>query len=468
MTMTKKILVWMLLTISCLLLASCKKSEKGMQAAWESMQALSKNIAYKSHLYCNYDEPTDTLSIQLNSLMDPDVLFDELDKAFKGADLGNLVFELFYDTYEDDYLEKLSARLGKLRCKSIRCLAFGHMILKDDAWTAILDRTEILFNPPLKDMTDYSETGMTNLAHVRKLWITDTASSSLKNVSVLTELEEITISAGLTAAEQEKTREALEQAHQRSYSNSSVYESDIYQGIFFFQPAKDLENLKRVLFYPDLDSWEPDTWYYMNILSMQSYIPDVYTNAVGAKWSDAENTLVAPGSIDVLELAGDNRIVSRAFDHCLSNKARACYAESRSFTESANTPSLKGTCLVYMASPKNFDSEGNPVDEFFTVNFEILRDDFFESPDSADDPITTFVYVYPEYSYYGKYTDGTKAYRTATMVQVCDMEQMIRYTAMQADVRDPSKTIYTDGSGSGSSAAVMWSGTVLDFLKNLQ
>ena len=436
-----------------------------MQAAWESMQALSEDLAYRDYLNCSYDAPTDTLSIQVYSKVDPDVLFDELDKSVKGADLGNLVLDLFSASYEDDYLEKFSARLGKLRCKSIRCLAFGdHMVLPDDAWTALLDRTEILYNPPLKHMTDYSETGMTNLAQVKKLWITDTASSSLQHVSVLPGLEEIAISAGLTAGEQEKTREALEQAYQISYSN----ESDIYHGILFFHPAEDLKSLKRILYYPELDSWKPDTQYCMNIFSMQLYIPKVYTNVPGEIWSGDENTLITPGKINVMELAGAKKAVSRAFDYCLCEKASACYSEGKSFTESADTPSLKGTCLVYMAYPKNFDNESNPVDEFFTVNFEILRSDFYESPDSADDPITTFVYVYPEYSYYGKYTDGTKAYQTTTMVQVYDMEQKIRYDAMEADVKAPSETIYTDGRGWGRSSASMWSGTVLDFLKTMQ
>ena len=259
-----------------------------MQAAWESMQALSEDLAYRDYLNCSYDAPTDTLSIQVYSKVDPDVLFDELDKSVKGADLGNLVLDLFSASYEDDYLEKFSARLGKLRCKSIRCLAFGdHMVLPDDAWTALLDRTEILYNPPLKHMTDYSETGMTNLAQVKKLWITDTASSSLQHVSVLPGLEEIAISAGLTAGEQEKTREALEQAYQISYSN----ESDIYHGILFFHPAEDLKSLKRILYYPELDSWKPDTQYCMNIFSMQLYIPKVYTNVPGEIWSGDENTI---------------------------------------------------------------------------------------------------------------------------------------------------------------------------------
>ena len=238
-----------------------------------------------------------------NESHDPDKLFDELDQSIKGARLGSLIFKGHWSVPRS-YWERFGARLGSLPCESIQCLGLIDIALEDDAWTEILDRTEILYLTDTGVFDGYSEEGLANLASVKRLRISD--SNDLENASLLTGLEEVVMTAGLTPEDREETREKLEQAVSMDSITTTLYESDISVG--YFGRFRNLPNLQRILLYPELDGWTPDSKYYVSLLGLQLLLPDVRINPPGKAWEGDEDALVSVTSIDVMERAGENRL----------------------------------------------------------------------------------------------------------------------------------------------------------------
>ena len=195
------------------LLSGC--GEKGLDIAYKDLKEKfqtkdfskdtsdSKNPVEKEDTNITqftYDKKSDTLTITLDfEKVKTDEFFEVLNDDIEDTEIGNLQFlkvgsnaytytRRVYspsssgitsnsDSKDDDYLaymKKFGKELGKLKCKSIKCLDVSGIIdgMESSSWTKILKKTDSLYADQSNLSSYYSdEKASKNLASVKKLRI---------------------------------------------------------------------------------------------------------------------------------------------------------------------------------------------------------------------------------------------------------------------------------------------------------
>ena len=424
---------------------------KGLGAAYEKLNKANPDMGFE------YDEATDTLFVPLYEVKtDPAELFKTLNKYVKGQDIGTLRFDMQTATPDDKFLTAFSDGLGSLECSSMQCLDVSDMNAKlagYESWTAVLTKTAALYEPDVQNMVRYSDEAKANLAGVKRIYLRgDSRNTDLDHLELFPGLEEIAIVGGLTTAEREA---AGTPRVQFSFRNVSL-------------PKDGLpENLNRVLFFPDLEAFEPDANYYQLVLMLQEFLPSVRTNEPGKGWDGSEETLVAVADIDVVAGSGNDKNVISLLETYLGNNAAGVYESCADFPVDNGEPKLNGKCLIYMAFPG--DENWGRTNIFYTFMSDVFYDEVAGGvalPTGARD-YQTFVYIYPVFNLVGYYDAGTEAYSTTTMMRVYDLEKGIRYKDVQIDFAEPQEKIYYSGKVPKRSHPYVNKTLIADYLKKM-
>ncbi len=320
-----------ILIMICARLVSCFKLATGAdldpkygEPAEERLEDFDFISTYVSF---SHDEATDTYTISLDKYTEFDdlsELFKEMDRAFKGAYIGNLVIEApDLHSYESEYLSKL---IGELPCKGIQCLDVSRIkSFWDGRWMDILPVTKSLFEP---DLTHAALARLGQVNRIQKILISGYNSAyDTTYLPHFTGLEEISLSAGLTSNDQEETRKSIDEAQEQDAARTAFSEEDYLPGINLFQHFGELENLDRVLFFPELEEWAVDDRYYIAILGLQTYAPEVFTNPAGKSWDGDEESLIPVTDIDVSKRAEESELVAAALAYCQQIKASSSNEE---------------------------------------------------------------------------------------------------------------------------------------------
>ena len=410
-----------------MMLTAC--GEKGLGAAYDKLTKGQKDGSLTKY---TYDEKTDTLTITLDrDETKPDELFDVLDKYVEDEDIGSLIIMKSTGSPESEQeLLTLGERLGQLPCKSIKMVSPGPDIGDmDGKWTAILPKAEELYiDAYIYAVSEgYTAEEQGRLADMKKVrYYTNTTNGI--NFSVFEKfanVEELIISAGLTPQEQQA-------AIDRGGFNYREDESDL-------TPLKNREKLTKLLLFPEAKGWTPGQNYYNMMFTLKRMLPDLETNIPGPEGDEEAGKIVALKDYDILRIASDIE-KDQVLDGVLMVDAGEAYEKGQQFKKRNKTPKLKGKVLIYAATP--FDHQFGK-DEFYDMSPRIVRDELGKTkikfPEDIND-YSTFIYIYPKYTFYGNYDKGTKGYSTKTMVRIYDMEKGIRYVAKEVSSENPPQS----------------------------
>lgn len=445
----KTVLILAVIFVMALCLTSCRK--KGLSSAYEKfardMEKAMKDADSSGAPLTNiqYNEELDRMYITLDEKADdPDKFFDALEKFIEDEDIGEIAIRQPYNEGEghEEYMKKISGRLGKLSCKSLKMLIIEASPSDlGGAWTELLEKTDklYLYNVFPTLMDDYAADEMARLAKVKSLsYYTESTGINFSIFSRFTGLEELILSAGLT----ESTWNERNGAGFGMYLN----ESDVSY-------IKSLPNLKRFLVYPEATGWKPGDYYYRFAYYLKRLIPKVETNipgssAVTEEPEEGEEEKEAPAVTQEIVRFRDYRILENAdpaqknniLKDELKKDAKRCFNKGKKFKKKKGAPKLYGKCLVYHGEPYSYQFGKN---KFFDMTSEVLLNDLgikkIQLPDDIYD-YRMFIYIYPKHTYYGKYDKGTKGYSTKTMVAVYDMKKKIKYEAKQVKSENPPQS----------------------------
>lgn len=441
----KKLLVVLALAVACgLALAACSDTvspeNAGLDKAYERLtgtSGLGEEGAFA------YDEATDALTVDLGKVSDVDKFFEVMNKTVNGGDVGTLI--LNGATSVDP--SKLSAGLANLSCKSLKCLDMGasrsdgiaEALEKDDSWTALLAKTEALFDPDVYVLSKYGSDALENVANVKAIWADAEGDMDGENtLEIMKGVEEIRFTTGLTT----ESREENEKQGLKVGDSDRLLKSMPY-----------MESLDRVLVLPESDSYEPGVAYCKFIILLQDLHLGLKTNVPGEVWDGSEDSLVSVDDIDVLSISDDEKVVDE-LERALNHVAKDAFETGKSFTLKDGTPKLDGTCLVYMGDPH--DSQFGNYDKFFDLTHISFITEFdgtkIKTMRSAGEHFDYFVYIYPTFTQVGTYGDTTEAYNTEVNVRIYDMNNEEKYeSGIIKTVEAPSQYYY-----SGSPAARYW------------
>lgn len=443
--------VFLILAIGALVVG-CSGSGSGNSSA-KSKQGEGLGAAYAALEKADvegvtYDEETDALIVDMNAIEDVNELFDILDENVNGADIGTLSFgatkvDIDPRNYKEgnkpkteyaplDCAEDVSERVGALPCKSIQCLDMGvfYAYAADGEWTEILDRTYALYSPYFVYFEDYPSFAQENLGQVEALWLDagQWSGYGYRGVELMTGIEEIRFTAGLTTAEREESAK----------TKGGVSWNENLEKMLAEQ-----KNLERILFFPELDKWSPGESYPITMGKLQLMMPDMKTNALGKAWDGDDESLISIRDVDVLSMCTTEDTMYE-YERTLREQAKVAFETGKSFTLKEGQPKLgDGTCIVYLGDPH--DSEWNDYSKLFTRTSFVMVDEFagtkVQMPRSAAN-FDYFVYIYPTFELRGMYGDTTEAYATLVHVRVYDMKNKEIYESGVITTVEPADTYY--------------------------
>lgn len=225
----------------------------GLSSAYDNLKAIVPGCVA-------YDEDTDTLTVlNFGEIEDVDKMFDAIDEAVKGRDIGCLAFAR--TMREDDgqagraaaeTAERLVERIGTLPCNSMACLDISGIdaYLDDGSWTAVLPRTRSLAmeDYELQSIGDYTDEEMGNLACVKCLWLDASLDAEyMKCIGALAGLEEIrfvertdiSTAGDAASASEEAVGSPASDGAETSARNASVKAAEVSAGETVEETAKD-------------------------------------------------------------------------------------------------------------------------------------------------------------------------------------------------------------------------------------
>lgn len=533
----KKSLIYMIIFAigilgTAALLSGC--GEKGLDVAYKDLQeefqtknlpddddqSESKNPVENADTNITeftYDKKNDTLQVTLDfEKVDADKFFEILNDDIEDTDIGNLqilkvgtngytyskpVYSPSGNTNSNDkddkyiaYMKKFGKALGKLKCKSMKCIDVSGIIdsMQTSDWAKILKKTDSLY-AEMSNLNSYftDDKSAKRLSKVEKLRLKNSGTYyNLERIEGFSGLKEVSFSAGLTSADKKSNKESgivmLD-----SYSGYSSGTS----GLANLAKVKGLEN---VFFFPELKTWDPNNKYYSALLSLQIVIPDKKTNLWKQQDESADKDSeenkdsnkdsnkekgavqskdpVAFRDINVRAEAGDkfDATVQNTLRALLEDVSETSYKAGKSFKKKKGSGKIKGKCLVYIAYPSSNSSERNKQwnkERFYKYNNKVLTTELdkakIDYPGGAYD-VDTFVYVYPRFSQYGTYDKGTIGYTQKTNVRVYDMKNKTVYESKQIDSKNPPNRFSYYGSPPDVYYVNMSTDKVVNYLKKLK
>lgn len=453
--MKKTLLFVILVSVLTLGLAACSaggtgtngSKPSGLPKAYEKLQAADIEGRFEAV----YDETADSLSLTLGgSESTIDEVFDIIDETTAGTDVGTIDVYIEWGWVRDTaiasvkeersqaMLPVLSKRIGNLECNSLERLTVGRFIndlaeakLYDDTWTNALQKTDILnigFWGNTYSFKNYSAEGLENLETVKRLELGNRYEGGA--FEYLPNVEELVFSSGDDEDDKaDTTRKGL------TWKNTYRDRAD---------NLVDFAALKRIVFFPDLETWKTNNDYYEFIMAVQASRPDMLTNEPGTGWDGNEESLIAVADIDVRGALGDKNYEAAKKD-MLKVAAKSAFMEGQEFKAASGQPKLDGPTLVYrMSTPYELEWSDYSV---FSSNGNVLLDEFDGT--KVTPPTETFqfdylVYAYPMFEEVGVYESGTIACATIVYAQVYDLKNKVRYDPVEIDEIQPPESRILD------------------------
>ena len=438
-----------ILMLGVLLFALCGCGGSPLAKAYDSLSALTEEGQAGGAWSVQFDEENDVLSIYIDNGADIDPIFEALNKAIDGQDIGTLKFYLS-GTRGDDWEKALDKKLSELPCNSIERLGLNFPILDYTMhnWTALADKTEKLYlDTNCNVFWDYSEKELKALSKIKDVqYVRGDYSLRLNGISKLSGIEMFSFVPGSesegteTGTETEDPLAAVTEDNpylngdSTDSTEASTEESDeeapALMSFDYFKTDDDgvwelgnMENLKTLLIYPDT-GYELTVGGESFIKNAQYLNPDLQINAPGAAGTD---NLVAVTDVETPNITDEQaaEILAGILKDDIDEVYDACDKYSKKDGEAV----LNGKSLIYVADP-DMDDWGDKKVYSGIGKVQILepQKEGIKVPAAAGD-YNTFVYIYPTYSRTGVYTSGTKAYSQTLHVQVYDMQEKVAYNA---------------------------------------
>ena len=194
----KKYLIGILM-LGILLFALCGCGGTPLAKAYDSISALAEkgtdnmDNSYQPSLWnVQFDEENDVLSLYIDNGADIDPIFEALNKAIDGQDVGTLMFYLD-GTRGDDWEKALDQKLSELSCKSIERLGLNFSIVdySTHKWTALGEKTEKLYlDTNCNVFWDYSDAELKALSKIKDVQLAlDGSSMRINGISKLSGIE---------------------------------------------------------------------------------------------------------------------------------------------------------------------------------------------------------------------------------------------------------------------------------------
>ncbi|MGX8773527.1 MAG: hypothetical protein ACSW8G_00560 [Bacillota bacterium] len=453
-----------ILMLGVLLFALCGCGGSPLAKAYDSLTALSQGESdggtseyVEAPLEVQYDEGTETLFIDIQNGTDLDPIFEALNEAVDGKDIGTLIFGLS-GTKGDDYEKALVKKIGDLPCSSLERLGLNYPILdySDHSWLALADKTDKLYlDTNCSVFYDYSDADVKKLAAFKDVQYAYEPDMRLGGISRFKGMETFSFVPGFEI-ESTGTEEAedplaevtednpylngesgdtenavLEQSEEADTEEDAegapaLIPFDYYSYGSSSSGIEDLarlESLKTLLILPDT-GYELTTGGQSFIKSLQYLTPELQVNPPGEAGSEK---VVAVTDIKTPDLTEEDAadILAGFLDENVEDVYNTC----KKYEKADGDAVLKGKSLIYVADPAEEDwSDKKVYSSIGDVKILEPEKKGIKVPEAVGD-FETFVYIYPTYKRTGVYTSGTKAYSQTLNVQVFNMTDKVAYSA---------------------------------------
>ena len=481
----KKYIIGILL-MGVLLFALCGCGGTPLAKAYDSLSALAEegqtgeegtDDVERSNLgdlwNVQFDEENDALYIYIDQGAELDPIFEALNKAVDGQDIGTLMFYLD-GTRGDDYEKDLVKKIGDLPCNSLAKLGLNFSILdyEDHSWVALAEKTEKLYlETNCSVFWDYSDKELKTLSNIKDVELAQESYVRLSGISKLSGMETLSFVPAYTfqnadadaSAEEEDPLAAvtednpylnggsaddenaavaeIEADSTEASTDESGEEAPALRTFDYYASTDDgvtdlanTESLKTLLIYPDT-GYELTAGGQMFIKKVQYLKPAIQINAPGKAGTD---DLVAITDVETPDVTDDQ--AADILASILEKDVDGVYEECNKYGKADGDAVLNGKVLVYVADPDMDDWSDKKV--YSSIgDVEILgpQKAGIKVPESVGD-YQTFVYIYPTYKRAGVYTSGTKAYAQTLNVQVFDMVDKVAYNAKAVGTEQPPQS----------------------------
>jgi hypothetical protein len=417
-----------------------------------------------------YDSDQHALYIRISTYSDVDAIFDTLDKDVSGRNIGTLQIDCS-GQQDTDMLKEIDSRIGDLSFSKAEAVGVGTYIIQADTdheWTKVLDKTDYLYLETLEGIDDYSSRQASRFSNVKMLQLYYNPLLKLDGISRFKNIDTLVLGGKLvTAADTELFAENSGSSGSSDNSDSSSGSggtnsintvssdnsdnSDVTIEVSFystistgFDELADLRDLKTVLIYPDL-KYTLDTMGEELIVALQIAVPDVKVNPPEKEYSKSDLEDVSDIELSHTTKYTKDNVLGRM----LSDEAKSCYKRGSDFKLKSGKAKLNGKSLIYSADSVSYRKGWSSSKKFYSGGRVLLQSQINDSsikvPSKPGD-YDTFVYVYPTFTYKGKYSSGTKAYSQTLYVQVFDMKNKIRYSPVKVGTEaPPQKMTYIKG-----------------------
>jgi len=438
-----------ILMLGVLLFALCGCGGSPLAKAYDSLSALTEEEQTGGAWNAQFDEENDVLSIYIDNGADIDPIFEALNKAIDGQDIGTLIFNLS-GTRGDDWEKALDQKLSELPCNSMERLGLNFPILDytTHKWTALADKTEKLYlDTNCNVFWDYSEKELNALSKIKDVqFVRDDYNLRMNGISKLSGIETFSFVSPVASEESETGTEAEDPlaavTEDNPYLNGegtdsteasteeSGEEAPALQSFDYFHNDDDgiwelgnMESLKTLLIYPET-GYELTVGGETFIKNAQYLNPGLQINAPGAAGTD---NLVAVTDVETPNITEED--AADILAGILKDDVDEVYDACAKYSKKDGDAVLNGKSLIYVADPGMDDwSDKKVYSGIGKVQILEPQKKGIKVPAAAGD-YQTFVYIYPTYSRTGVYTNGTKAYSQTLHVQVFDMQDKVAYDA---------------------------------------
>lgn len=458
-----------ILMLGILLFALCGCGGTPLAKAYDSLSALDEEgpageegmdemdrAALPDLWNVQYDEENEVLFLYIDNGADLDPIFDALNKAIDGQDIGTLIFYLD-GTKGDDWEKGLDQKLSELSCNSMERLGLNYYLIDypTHKWLALADKTDKLYvDTNMSAFWDYKDKDLKQLNKFKDVQMAYNSSMRLSGISRLDGMETLSIVPAYaiepveeqdplaavtednpylndqaTSSEDSAVAE-IQSESETTAADESGAETPAPLQFEYFSSSNDgiedlanLESLKTVLIFPET-GYELSAGGEIFMKTLQYLDPDLQVNAPGE--AGAEN-LIPVSEVETPNVTDEQ--AAGILAEFLAKEIEPVYKECDKYSKKDGDAVLNGKCLIFAADP--------PMDKWsekkvFTtagkVQLQEPAKEGIKVPEAVGD-YKTFVYIYPTYSRTGVYTSGTKAYSQTLHVQVFDMENKTAYEA---------------------------------------
>lgn len=492
-----------ILMLGVLLFALCGCGGTPLSKAYDSLSELTQaegedtEAAYNVNLLAvDYDEETDTLLINIDNGADLDPIFDALNKAIDGKEIGSIIFSLS-GTKGDDYEKALDKKISELSCTSMERLGLDYYLIDypTHKWLALADKTDKLYvNANFSAFWNYDDKDRKALSKFKDVETAYNSSMRLSGIDRLDGMETLTFVppytiepveeenpldavtednpylSGEAANEEDAAVAEIETQNETAATDESGEEIPALQQFDYFLSSNDgvedlasLKNLQTVLIFPET-GYELTTGGEVFIKTLQYLNPDLQINVPGEPGAEKR----IPVS-DVKTPNVTDEQASGILAGFLLKEIEPVYKECSDFATADGDAVLNGKCLIFVADPPMEKwSEKKVFTTAGTIQLQEPAKEGIKIPEAVGD-YKTFVYIYPTYSRTGVYTSGTKAYSQTLNVQVFDMESKAAYKAESVGTEPaPQSFTYFAGSVPDKHSGEVSVSKAIDYLSKLK